>query len=297
MALFDHMRKHYQDLSPSQKKLADYIMENSREAVFLNVQTLAETLDVDPATVTRFAQRLGYSGYRQLLAELREMIQVELGLPLERVEVSREVQAIVAHILDKELHNLKEALSPTQMEAFEAVIHSLEGAKRIFVLAHGRDAGFAQVFVHVLTAALGTPAHFVPSDVLHGMFGLHDLGPGDVVVGLCLGSAGGDTGAFLDLAKSQGAKSIALVPSPASSLAQKADLALFCPTDSLTRASSFVALAAVLWALFQALALRNWEGYSERGAQMLQTANFLLAKRISTTMAVDDIVPPKGNPV
>ncbi len=44
----------------------------------MNGSMLSQRLDVDPATVTRFAQRLGYTGYPELLREIQELVKEEL---------------------------------------------------------------------------------------------------------------------------------------------------------------------------------------------------------------------------
>jgi DNA-binding MurR/RpiR family transcriptional regulator len=43
-----------------------------------NQKRIAQRLEVDPATVTRFAQRLGYAGYPELLREVQELVKEEL---------------------------------------------------------------------------------------------------------------------------------------------------------------------------------------------------------------------------
>ena len=57
------IRTAYDQFSPSYRKVADFLLDDYRTAAFLNASGVAQYLDVDPATVVRFAQRLGYPGY------------------------------------------------------------------------------------------------------------------------------------------------------------------------------------------------------------------------------------------
>ena len=68
----------YDRLGRNQKKIADFLTQEYREAAFMNGSVLSRRLGVDPATVTRFAQRLGYTGYPDLLCEIQELVKEEL---------------------------------------------------------------------------------------------------------------------------------------------------------------------------------------------------------------------------
>ena len=62
----------YQDkLSSTEKKIAEYFL--SKGNTTLNTATsyeLAEYLNIGQATVIRFAKKLGYSGYREMLMDI-----------------------------------------------------------------------------------------------------------------------------------------------------------------------------------------------------------------------------------
>ena len=56
--------------TPSFNKVAEYIENNMLQAALSTASQLARANDVDPATVVRMSQRLGYGGYPELRAEL-----------------------------------------------------------------------------------------------------------------------------------------------------------------------------------------------------------------------------------
>jgi DNA-binding MurR/RpiR family transcriptional regulator len=74
----EKIAQQYDRLGRNQKRIADFLTHDYREAAFMNGSALSERLDVDPATVTRFAQRLGYSGYPELLGEIQELVKQEI---------------------------------------------------------------------------------------------------------------------------------------------------------------------------------------------------------------------------
>lgn len=63
-----------QRLSPAQRLIAHYLVENPREAPFLSSTELAERVGVSQPSVTRFAIALGYEGYGELKDQIRVMV-------------------------------------------------------------------------------------------------------------------------------------------------------------------------------------------------------------------------------
>ena len=74
----ERITRNYQSLSPSFKKIADFILTSHQRVAFLSASRLAKHLGVDVATVTRFAQQLGYDGYTQLIREIQEKVLEEM---------------------------------------------------------------------------------------------------------------------------------------------------------------------------------------------------------------------------
>ena len=66
--------------TPSFNKVAEYIENNMLNAALSTASMLARANDVDPATVVRMSQRLGYRGYPELRAELAASIVEETDI-------------------------------------------------------------------------------------------------------------------------------------------------------------------------------------------------------------------------
>ncbi|WP_157436436.1 MurR/RpiR family transcriptional regulator [Actinospica robiniae] len=90
LALLDGRR-----LSPAQRRIAQYLIDNLAEAAFLNSVDLAERAGVSQPAVSRFAAALGFSGYPALRDALRPIV---LGAVAETPQQVRrnELQAAIA---------------------------------------------------------------------------------------------------------------------------------------------------------------------------------------------------------
>ncbi|SOR84118.1 MULTISPECIES: MurR/RpiR family transcriptional regulator [Streptomyces] len=98
-ALFDRPR-----LSPGQRRIAQYLIENITEAAFLSITDLADRVGVSQPSVTRFASAVGFSGYPALREKLQSIALGTLagGGPAEENQ-GNELQAAV----DAEIENLE----------------------------------------------------------------------------------------------------------------------------------------------------------------------------------------------
>lgn len=96
-------------LSPTQRRIAQYLLDHLRAAAFMSSVDLAERAGVSQPSVTRFAVALGFSGYPALRDALRD---IALGAPADApAEIRRnELQAAVA-VEARNLEALQTALA------------------------------------------------------------------------------------------------------------------------------------------------------------------------------------------
>jgi DNA-binding MurR/RpiR family transcriptional regulator len=73
-------RKSEGGLTPSFNKVATYIENHILRTALSTASVLARANDVDPATVVRMSQRLGYRGYPELRSELADSIVKETDI-------------------------------------------------------------------------------------------------------------------------------------------------------------------------------------------------------------------------
>jgi DNA-binding MurR/RpiR family transcriptional regulator len=255
----EKIAQHYARLGRNQKKIADFLTQQYHEAAFINAFALSQRLGVDPATVTRFAQRLGYAGYPELLREIQAMVRKELS-PAERPPAEKaDSESLFLRALAQEKENLERAMTHIKGTTVAQVVSSLRGARNVYVVAQGLAKGPAQVFVSHLQGWLAMPIQLVTAEFLEAPMFFSSLAQEDVVMGVSLSALHDDTAEMLKLAQSRGAKTIGLAASHTSPIASTADLVVVYPSVSMTAAPSVASLTSVLIALFQALALQEPE--------------------------------------
>lgn len=62
--IFSHIRTNYHVLSPTQKQIADFVLNNSDQVILLSLADLAEKCKTSETTILRFLRKLGFDSYQ-----------------------------------------------------------------------------------------------------------------------------------------------------------------------------------------------------------------------------------------
>jgi len=263
----EQIRKHYDHLSRSYRRVADFILSDYRTAAFMTAAALADTVDVDTTTVVRFAQRLGYPGYPELIDDIQEQVKLELSqtyaLPPEEDTVEAKVQTLLA----QDRANLEKTLAHNTLEAIENVLDMLRAAPRIIVTGESYAAPIAESFAGMLRAA-GLPVVYTSGDVYERAQALGHLVRKEVVIGMTPVEGASGIAEVLRFARSEGAISLACTPSLSSKAARAAEHLLYAPGEVEGTLPSLTALYAITTAIAQALAAERNEVSAKRAAEI-----------------------------
>jgi len=116
-------------LNPGRRRLIQATLENSEETYFLSSRALARRFKVDPATIVRTIQVLGYERYADFAADLREHFISHIT-PYRIMESTvREKGSVVDHVrhsIERDMANLNQLRSGLD-PAREAVAHDQVG--------------------------------------------------------------------------------------------------------------------------------------------------------------------------
>lgn len=93
-------------LTPTQRRIAHYLVQHAGEAAFLSAAEVADLAGVSQPSVTRFAMALGYAGYPALRRELRARTATPVAETGDGNAMQRALEAEAGH-----LHRLAAQLS------------------------------------------------------------------------------------------------------------------------------------------------------------------------------------------
>jgi DNA-binding MurR/RpiR family transcriptional regulator len=253
LALFRGFR-----LTPTQRRIAQCLMENAHQAAYLSSGEVAELAGVSQPSVIRLATALGYSGYPALRRRLREAVMggtAEEGGEARRNEWQ---QAVTAEITN--LTNLAAALAdPAPLQQAGAL---LMGSRPLVVLGLRASATLASYFgyfaakVHPDVRVITTGGSLALDKIEQA----RDSGAAALFV-VALPRYPAETLPVLDAARSLGLRVVALTDTPMSPVTNHADTVLTAGVSSElvfdTHASPVVSCMVLLQAMCDADPVRS----------------------------------------
>lgn len=227
MSCLTIIRSARNEMSATEKKLADFILENAPLVRDYSSQQIAGSVGVSQSSVVKFSQKLGYRGFTDLKLAIHEAV-VKRG---SNVSVFRKkaAQGEDFSIRERLFQNKCDALSSANdlndEEVIRAAIAAIASANRVQLIGVGGAALIARDFACKLTA-LGK-AVMVESDAQVQLAGSATLGERDCLIVI---SDTGQEPAIVQIVKevkSAGVAVISLTNQSANPMSALADIRLY----------------------------------------------------------------------
>ena len=260
----EKITRNYQSLSPSFRKIADFILTSHQRVAFMSASRLARYLGVDVATVTRFAQQLGYDGYTQLIREIQEKVLEEMREA--RAPVTDRLDAAqdpFTHTLWHDWANLQKTIKNIPPDQAEAAIAALHRANRIYLVSEGAGGGIA-IAVAAYLNMIKPGTHALTNGPFDLALSLKDLGPDDLVIGIGFTTYAYGATKALEYAQKKGAMSLGIISQADCPIGGVADILISCSATEEGYLPSLTGIASILFALVYTLLLDDPELYNQK---------------------------------
>lgn len=259
------------DLTRAERQLAAHMLGNYPVAVLGSVASLARGAGVSGPTVVRLVQKLGYSGYPEFQAQLREEVGEKLASPIAKRE-KWAGDAASAHVLEtfaaKVIENVTATLSQIDPAGFDAVADLLADRGRRIALLGGR-------LTHPVADYLATTLRVTRGEVslwsnLPNSWppALLDLREGDVLVAFDIRRYEASVSHIVELARAQGAEVVLITDRWVSPAAAHAQHILPCHIEAPSAWDSIASLVMLSEALLAGVQNRSWDETSDRLQRM-----------------------------
>ncbi len=205
----------YESLPRSERKVADYILENPEDAIHHSITELAGIIRVGEATIHRFVKRLGFDGFQSFKIELaRELSEKDLssGDPLD--ELVEELESVVSSV---------KKLVPR--ENIEKAVDMIVESERIIFFGVGLS-GVTAHYGSVKFSMLRLPSFYYNDPHLQVVVAVN-LTPRDLLISVSHTWNIIDTVKSTRVAKDVGAKTIVITSGIGSPLSKLGDVVLY----------------------------------------------------------------------
>lgn len=241
-------------LTPSERALASYILENPNGVVGLSAAELSRAAGTSKSTTVRFFRALGYESFEAVRLQVRAELNHHQpnGWSGRRPESAR-AGSPEAYVAD-ELTALARTHESLNSETLRAVVERLAVADRIWLLTLDDDAPLAAL-AEGLFLSVRDNVHILADGRTSLLVRLASVGPKDVLLVIALGHRSAEAKFAIEQVASAGAGLVVLtntsLPSPLG-----ADLVIRCHASSGMPGGSLTAAISTLQFVVRRLAER-----------------------------------------
>jgi DNA-binding MurR/RpiR family transcriptional regulator len=149
----------YDDMSKSYQKIALYLTQNPNDVAVLSVNAIGAKCGIHASSFVRYAQSLGYKGFKELQAVFQRRLSTAApgfdarvrALEAELGGAKEGELGFLADLVARDVASLKDLLSNMESGNLTAAAELMEKADTIYLIGQLRSAPVVELFRYVLT--------------------------------------------------------------------------------------------------------------------------------------------------
>lgn len=237
------INSNYNQLSKGQKLISDFIIDNYDQAAFMTAANLGKSIGVSESTVVRFANRLGYEGYRELQNDLQELIKNKLTT-VQRIHMQEDnyqnKENLLMKIMEKDMENIKRTIAEANYKSFNESIDIVLNADNIYIVGLRSSsflAGYLGFYLNFLFENVNV-VNYGPNNIFEQLLKTTSE---DVIIVITYPRYSQRIIDVLEYVKKRDASIITITDSLSSPSAHKSDVSLIANSEMISFVDSLVA--------------------------------------------------------
>lgn len=261
------IEKSRENFTPSEQRVADYVLEHAEGIVGLPVAELAEHSGSNRAAVVRFCKRLGFEGYRDFTLAFAAELAVEQTRDKKQsgdIQLGDSVETILQSVCLNSIQSIQDSCTLLRPADIEAASNLLRKAKKIDFYGIGASQLVAQDAQYKFMRINKTCTAYPDGHLQLTSASL--LSKGDVAVAISWSGETKDVVEAASMAKSRGASVITITQYGKNRLSQWGDIAFQLTSPETTirigAMSSRIAQLALIDILFSCVVSKEPQNIS-----------------------------------
>ena len=251
-----NIKIHYESFSKSERKIANFLMQNPNQILPLYITELAEKCETSEATIVRFAKRLGFEGYQQLKIAIAQDTE---SRPInESIMQNDRASDIFQKVCDDIYCSLEKTKKAISSDSLERCCEAILSSDNILVCGLGNSASVAIDASHKMFR-LGLNAHAYTDNHMQAIAAAH-TNKHSVLIGISHSGSSKDIIQAMELAKQNNATTIAITNLGKSPIDKVSDIILHTVSDEtnyrILGLSSRIAQLAIIDTIYSCLVCR-----------------------------------------
>jgi DNA-binding MurR/RpiR family transcriptional regulator len=254
----DKIQNKFEELPKNQRKIANYFVDNFDKVSFLTVHDISLATGASVASVVRFAQRIGFSGFSELREEIADSLQNHLSnlqdySILDKRKVEKDILTSVANL---DIKNINDTLNIIEREVFDSSISMILKSKRVFTVGLGISYLLAEILAYQLNQVAVDATAFKNN---YSPFSeqIPSLNKKDLIIMFSFPPYSKDTIEAAKIASEKNIKIIAITNKEASPITFFSKVNLIVHSENMLFTNSFAAISVLINAMATSIALKN----------------------------------------
>lgn len=252
---------HFNHLTKSEKRIANFLRKNLNEAAFLAASEIADHLNISEATVVRFARSLGYCSYPALRSSIQTSLRARVTHSSRiktRLDDLRTSADIFERLAASEIDYLGQALETVNREQLERAVEFMRERQRIYVFGTGPSLSLVDL-LEIRLRRFGKDVFSLRSSGREMLEPLLSLGPDDLLIVICFFSVNPSLKLVLEYANEVHCPVVMITDTLDTIIGDKADVVLAAQRGPVSEFHSLVVPMTIINALLLSVANHEQE--------------------------------------
>ncbi|CAN7590705.1 MurR/RpiR family transcriptional regulator [Pararhizobium sp. LjRoot238] len=258
------VHERFENMSKSYQKISVYLTQNPNDVAVLSVSAIAERCGIHASSFVRFAQSLGYEGFKELQGLFQKRLstaapgfearvralEAELGARTDRSELG-----FLRDLVVRDMASLQDLLAQVSAEDMARAVDLLEKSDTIYLIGQLRSAPVVDLLRYVLTMLGKRCVLLDPSGGL-ATYMARTMTKSDLLLAVSFRFYATEVVNVVEQVAEKGVPIVAISDSTLSPLAKSASVLFAVPEHEYTFSRSLAAPMCLAQALTVALASR-----------------------------------------
>ena len=224
------IKEEYSKLTKSEQRVADYFINNYKEAINESTQSIALITNTSPATVIRFVKTMKFEGIQQLKLALAADIDSDRKYICDEIINQKDgLEEIIEKNKRNIVNSIEKLYALMDMDLMKQAIDAIDSARKIYLFGVGAS-GIVCYDINYKLSRIGKDVVF-NNDIHLQLVNLNFIKKEDTCV--CISYSGNtrETVLVAEIAKKAGAKTVGICCYGKNELSNICDITLRVPQD------------------------------------------------------------------
>lgn len=266
------IKKNYKKFRPSERKVADYLLQNLDKVEQMTITSLAEEAKVSQPTVMRFANSLGMKGFKELKYllmqdEVKKLVGDSHSSPLHGFQIQEQdrLEDIPSNIIATTIKTMQDTLSSISVEEYVKLVEAIIHARKVFVFGvENSNSTVSDLVTKLMYLGIDCVTY---TDYYLQSICASNLTSDDVAIGISYSGCSKNTVDVLKAAAESGAVTAAITNFEKSVLSKYANICITSTTEQYLYGEAIFSRAsqlAIVDMIYTGVIISNYHHYTAK---------------------------------